>query len=140
MQLLAPPGAGASLDVRAELTPLTRQPNHPPPTPPRARTLGAPDASALFGLGVQGPQTDATSNGNGLYLVGKCAAALGGTPALRFLAGEVREEVCPQPPSPVCSPSPVWPAHQSWTPIPRPPTQLHHDSIQKQPILDLAPI
>ena len=36
---------------------------------------------------------DATSNGNGLYLVGKCAVALGGTPTLRFLANEVRAEL-----------------------------------------------
>jgi len=50
------------------------------------------DASALFGLGVQGPQADVASNGNGLYLVGKCAAALGGTPTLRFLEEEVRAE------------------------------------------------
>eukprot|EP00322_Chrysochromulina_rotalis_P023738 CAMPEP_0115842126 /NCGR_PEP_ID=MMETSP0287-20121206/7639_1 /TAXON_ID=412157 /ORGANISM="Chrysochromulina rotalis, Strain UIO044" /LENGTH=351 /DNA_ID=CAMNT_0003295785 /DNA_START=10 /DNA_END=1065 /DNA_ORIENTATION=- len=51
------------------------------------------DASALFGLGVRGPQADAMSSGNGLYLVGKCAAVLGGTPNLRFLAEEVCAEL-----------------------------------------------
>jgi len=42
---------------------------------------------------MRGPQEDAMSSGNGLYLVGKCAAVLGGTPNLRFLAEEVRAEV-----------------------------------------------
>lgn len=51
------------------------------------------DASSLFGLGVQGAQAAAMSNGNGLYLVGKCAVALGGVATLRFLADEVCAEL-----------------------------------------------
>jgi hypothetical protein len=50
------------------------------------------DTSALFGLGVQGLQANGSSNGNGLYLVAKCAAALGGTPSLRYFKEEVRAE------------------------------------------------